>query len=272
MMKNIYLLSSLFFALCSCQTPRYIYTPSPPNINYFKQKGDAKLTTVYSSGDQNGPNGYNNGFDIQSGYALTNHFALLGSFYYRSDKDNFYGRYNYSNTINDTASVSYKRHFFELGAGYFLPLNKKRTVTYNIYGGIALGAFSISEYDNLNNTISKYNYKNNMSKLFLQSGLNFMLSPYINFSFTDRLMSIHYGYGDSSLFTGYSYYDLNGKNLTAFEHTVNFQFGIPAVKWIKIDASFTSCFIDQKENLKTRPYNGSIGLSFDLSKIKKSKK
>jgi len=34
----------------SCNTPRYIYSPSPPNNPYFKEKGDSKLAAYYSSG------------------------------------------------------------------------------------------------------------------------------------------------------------------------------------------------------------------------------
>jgi hypothetical protein len=272
MMKNIYLISSLFFAFCSCHTPRYIYTPSPANINYFKQKGDAKLNAAYSFGDKDGPFAYNKGLDIQAGYALTNHFAIMASYYHRNEKDNYDNQYNWNPTpVKDTSSVDYKRHFFELGAGYFLPLNKNKTVTYNIYGGIALGSFNMNEYDNYNNSISHYYYKNNVSKYFLQSSFNFMLSPYVNFSFTDRLMSIHYGITDT-LNAGYYFKDLNKMNLTAFEHTINFQFGIPPIKWMKIDASLTNCYSGGIGDLKTRMVNGSIGLSFDLSKIKKSKK
>ncbi|OIR05462.1 hypothetical protein GALL_125140 [mine drainage metagenome] len=277
-MKNkLYIIPIVFLFFYSCNIPRYVYSPAPPNINYFKQKGDIKLVSDYSFGDQNIPYAYNDGLDMQGGYAFTNHFALIASYYYRSEKDNYYNSYNFNNPpTNDTTTVAYKRHFFELGVGYFLSLNKKKTITYNLYGGVALGSFKINEYDSYNNSINIYNYNNNMTKVFLQSGINFMLSPSINFSFTDRLVSVVYGNPVSSfpdaVYPGYYLNYLNKKSLTALEHTTNFQFGIPKIKWMKIDATFTLCFSDGVYNLKTRPFNGSIGLAFDLTKLKKSKK
>ena len=67
---------------CSCSSPRFIYSPSPPNNPYFKETGDSKLAAYYSSGgDDNKNTGHkNNGLDLQAAYAISDHWALTAGF------------------------------------------------------------------------------------------------------------------------------------------------------------------------------------------------
>ncbi|HEX3024293.1 MAG TPA: hypothetical protein VHP12_03695 [Chitinophagaceae bacterium] len=280
-MKPITYLLVGTIALFSCTTPRYIYAPSAPNINYFKQKGDNKVTADFSYGNKNGLGSYNRGIDIQTGYAISDHFAVAASYNYGTDRDIYYGN-NYSTyrSNQDTNTVTYKRHFFEISAGYFLPLNKKKTVTYNLYAGVGLGVFAINETDLYNNINSLYTYKSNTTKIFVQSGFNFMISPYVNFSFTDRLMSVYYNHAVSSyadsVYPGYDINRLNGNTLSVLEHSFNFQFGIPPIKWMKINAGITTCIpfdrTNMPGNLLARSFSGNVGLAFNLFESKRSKK
>lgn len=60
--------------LSACNTPRYIYSPSPPNNPYFKEKGDSRLAAYYSSGGDNNilTGEKKDGFDLQAAYAISN--------------------------------------------------------------------------------------------------------------------------------------------------------------------------------------------------------
>ena len=112
---------------CFCNSPRFIYSPSPPNNPYFKKTGDSKLTGYYSSGgDDNKKTGHKtNGFDLQAAYAISDHWALTTGFFERTERDIFTStRYNFF----DSSILDYKRHITDMGGGYFIPLDKGKNL------------------------------------------------------------------------------------------------------------------------------------------------
>jgi hypothetical protein len=278
-MGKIYSIVLLVMIVCSfsCRTQRYIYSPAAPAIPYFLKKGDSKLSAFYSSGD-NGVNTINqeiilphrkanDGFDIQAAYALTNHWAVMFNQFYRKEIDT----YSKDKNVFDTSIVNYKRNIAELGVGYFVALNSKKTVTYNIYGGIGIGKFSINEngYDNSSVPYVRY-LDNNITKTFLQGGFNFILSEYIRFSLGGRLSFVHYGKNYTS-YTAYEqqYFSLDKiaeNTIGFFEPTFNMQLGIPKVNWVKIEGSVTTCSSPPTNYPASRGFNASIGLTFDIAK------
>ena len=93
---RLYILLLLTFAitLTSCRfqrANRYIYSSPAANVTYFGQKGDSKITAFYSGDGHNKNDGYN----IQAGYAITNHLSVAASYAYRGDRQ----KYNFDSNL-----------------------------------------------------------------------------------------------------------------------------------------------------------------------------
>jgi hypothetical protein len=156
-MKNIITLVSivLICSFYSCTTNRYIYTASPPNDPYFTKKGESKVAGYYSSsGDGVHPTVKSDGIDIQTAYSLTDHWAITASYFYRRENDVY--NYNSYSQPFDSSFVKYKRNLFEAGGGYFVPLNTKKSITANLYVGVAAGKFTFNDVGIDGNGLSLY--------------------------------------------------------------------------------------------------------------------
>jgi len=276
-MRNKFSPCSIFILAIfySCNTPRYIYSPSPPNNPYFKEKGDSKLTAYYSSGgDDNKSSGHkNNGFDLQAAYAISNNWALTAGFFERKEKEIYpFGAYNYF----DSSAVSYKRHIIDVGGGYFISMNRKRTVFLTIYGGLGLGKFSFSD-DGIDKARVSYSrfHNSSISKWFIQPSLNFFAGNYFRASLIAKFSFVYYG----NISTSYTNEELQfywldkivNRTVSYVEPTFNMQFGIPPVDWVKVDGGFTfsSDPFYRNSQIQARSFNASIGLSFDFTKLRK---
>jgi len=274
-MRNSFNVLIIIFTLTSCNTYRYIYSASPSNNPYFQQKGESKLTAYYStSADDQLSTIYAHGFDLQSAYAFGNHWALTFGYFDRKEKDAYAKSYN----LYDTSVIHYKRNLFDIGGGYFTPINTKKNITANLYGGLASGKFSFED-NGVDDNQSVYNryHESAITKWFIQPSINFMPGEYIRFSFAAKISYVHYG----KIKTTYTqeeleYFSLNmiaNRTLSYFEPCLNIQFGIPEYPWIKIDAvcSGASNYHSESSRLNVRGSNASIGLNFDFSKMKKKK-
>lgn len=275
---NFLLILIIVCFLFSCRTQRYIYAPSTPSIPYFQQKGDSKLSIIYSEGG-NGTNNLNqqiiiptkqrnNGVDLQAAYAITNHIAIMFNNYNRNETDT-YGKIG---NLYDTSTINYKRNIIELGVGYYLALNKRKTITYNIYGGVGLGKFSITE-NGIDKTLLPYNRynTNNIIKYFIQNSFNFMSSEYVKLALGGRVLFVNYGSNNTSYTTSeLEYFHLNkieNNTLLFFEPMLNMQLGIPQVNWIKIEGSIAFCSSPPTSYPASRGFNASVGLTIDVPKI-----
>lgn len=272
-LTNILAFTIVCLTITSCGVARYVYSPPPPNITYFKEKGDNKVSAVISTGTNDGNsrgNTYNNGYDIQAAYALSNHWFVAGSYFRRREGESADGNSNFF----DTSTINYKRNIIEIGGGYILPLNDRNTSTFNLYGAYGFGRFKFDDYGLLNGLSYDRYFSNKISKYSFQFGFNFMPSDYIHLSLTGRFSFVHFGatntnYTNSEL----SYFNLNeiGNSTTRFfEPTVNSQIGIPQCKWMMLDMSVTFCTDNNYVN--KREVNASIGLSFNFNHKGNSKK
>ncbi len=260
---------------CSCNSPRFIYSPSPPNDPYFKERGDSKLAAYYSSGgDDNEKTGHkNNGYDLQAAYAISDHWALTAGFFARKEKDIYTSvRYNFF----DSSILDYKRHITDLGGGYFIPLNRGKTVLFNIYGGLGFGKFSFTDYGIDKSGLSYERFHNSgITKWFIQPSINSIVGDYFRASFILKFSFVRYG-NISTSYTNeelrYFFLDkIKNNTISYFEPTFNMQFGIPPVDWIKVDGGFTfsSDPYEDLTKIQARSFNASIGLCFDFFKMKK---
>lgn len=283
-MRNINLLFPIIIILfSSCTTYRYAYTASPPNNPYFTQRGETKFTGYYSSAESSSSaQSFAHGSDWQAAYAISDHWALTANYFGRKEKDFF--DFANDNDPFKTSVVNYKRKLYGIGGGYFINLNKKKTITFNFYGGMDLGKFSFEDngIDQDQTIYSRY-HQSRISKWFAQPSFNFMPGNYFRFSFGLKTSFVHYGH----IQTSYSqeeinYFSLNqiaNKTIQFLEPSMNLQFGLPKYPWVKIDAmisgvshSFSTIPVfpyNYMSRLDARGSNASIGLTFDFSKIKK---
>jgi hypothetical protein len=268
------------FALCilfaSCRTPRYIYSPAPPNNPYFREKGESKVAACYSTGaDANEVNNeYNRGFDLQAAYALSDHVALTADYFKRKERDAIY---DYDRAYFDSSVVTYRRHLANFGGGYFTTITNDKQIALNIFGGLGFGKFSFNDYGVDNGMNYTRYYNSNMTRWYIQPSINFFVGNHFRTALVTKISSVHY----SDFQTSYtpdelSYLDLDklpGKTLTFFEGTWNAQVSFKNMPWFCIDGGLTVSsepFANQSTNLETRNFNASIGVSLDLSKMKKN--
>lgn len=273
-MKNYPLFFLFVISICgllSCTTRRYIYAASPANSPYFTKKGQSKVAGYYSSNGRVLPIGYANGFDLHGAYATSDHWALTAGLFNRKEKD--IGNYN-SNIPFDSSFIRYKRNLFSVGAGYFIPLNSKKTITFNMYGGMAFGKFSFKENGEKDGIAGERFHNSKITKWFFQPSINFVPGKYFNASIILKNSFVHYG-GIATDYTTdeLAYYSLNKiayKTIYFNEPALDIQFGLPYVPWIKTDImwSFISNSNYADTRLDVRGFNFSIGLSVDFSKIK----
>ena len=274
--KNLILFYSLCILFASCRTPRVIYSPSPPNNPYFREKGESKLAAYYSTGggaDQL-TNEYNFGLDIQAGYALSDHWAVTADYFQRDEKD-------VTNLVTqglfDSSVIRYDRNFKSLGAGYFIPLTDKKTIMYGVFAGGGFGNLEFTDNGMDNNvTYSRY-YKTELTKWYLQSAISFYAGKYFRTALIGKLSWVHYA-NPVTTYTAdeLEYLDLNilpGKTLLFIEPAWNVQVAFKNLEWLYLDGGFTFCSdpFGNSTNLVSRNINASIGISFDFSKIKREK-
>jgi len=283
--NSVIVISMLAYTGCTVRSPRYIYSPSTPNNPFIQQKGDSKLAAFYSSGHNgNQKNDFSNntdrGYDLQAAYAFSNHFAVTAGYYYRNEYDEYLKSSNsiYDNYFWDSY-VHYKRNLTEVGAGYFFPLNDRKTVMLNLFAGFGVANFSINENGTDYSRVAyTRNYSNSFTKFYFQPSINFFVTKYLRLGFVFKTSNLYY----RTASTDYSvneknYFYLNKiekRNFMVSEFTgINIQLNHPRYKWIMLEGAITSSGSLHDSLPKARTYNASIGLTFDIEKLirKKSK-
>lgn len=259
--------------LVSCSSPRYyIYAPTVPVNPFFKEKGESKIS-AYISGNSGA---HLPGADLQAAYALTQHFALSGSFSSSNEKDNYY---NSEPDDSYTTEQRYRRRTAEIGAGYFAPLNEKKSVSFNLYGGYGWGRFTLRENGKDANSNDYYRtHESGIGKWYLQPSIHLMPGRVFRMGLVTRLTLLQYGH----INTSYSPDELSQRELNLVannnyifvEPTMNFQIAFPNAHWAKLDMGLTFCpslraIEEDYTRLRNRGFLGSIGLTFDLSKLKR---
>lgn len=255
--------------LSSCSNPyRYIYTATPPNNPYFIQKGESKLAGYYSnaSDSHEANTKQSGGWDFQGAYAISNHLALTAGYLNRIETD---GNHVYN---SEDYFIKYKRNLFDIGAGYFLALDNKKKTTINLYGGVAFGTFSFTD------TEYGASHKSAITKPYFQPSLNYSASSNFRMSFGSRFSFVHYGNIETS-YSPSQILELNldlidDRTIFFFEPAFNVQFGVKEFPAAKVDISFSGTskpFPTEYVTLRSRTSSFSIGLSFDISKLRKEK-
>lgn len=275
-MKKFFFITVLIlpFILNSCNSSRYIYTASPANNPYFTEKGQSKFTAYYSDNGKEISTSDNykltsrgSGTDLQSAYAIGDNWAITAGYYHRTEKD-------IALEASQNHIVNYKRNLFDVGGGAFMPLNKKKSFTFNFYAGIALGKFSFTDH-NITQSDEHF-HKASIAKWYLQPSINYIWNEYVRIGLILKNSFVHYGniqtdYSDAEK-QSYGLNFVENKTITFFEQEWNIQLGLPQLPWLKLDAALSMAnpvFYDIQNLGSTRTGNVSIGLTFDLHKMKK---
>lgn len=276
--------TQFYFIICigliftACRTPRYIYSPSPANNPYFREKGESKLAAYYSNGgDYNDlESEFNKGYDLQAAYAISDKWAITADYFKRNEKDNIF---NYDRTYFDSSVVRYRRNFTTFGAGYFFPLTKDKKIIMNLFGGFGPGKLVFHDAGIDDNSIN-YNrdYTNKLFKWYFQPSVNFFPGNYFRTGLISKMTFVHY----NNAITNYTNNEMNYLGLDKLEKntirilelTWNMQVTFKNLKWFYLDGGFTvsSDPFDNSTNVEARNFNASIGIFFDFSKLNKENK
>jgi hypothetical protein len=287
-LTNILAFTVVILLLTSCRVERaarYIYSTTPANVNNFTKKGESKLNATYF-GDGKSENG---GVQMQAAYAFSNHWAAMASYTNkwerqaeRYDTTRFYRERLFSGSIIETnvfdsSVIMYKRLNYELGLGYFYHIGNSNKTIFYVYGGLGFGKQTMTDNGLDSNSIaySRY-YSGNITNYFLQFGYNLRASDNFCFSIGNKLTtsffkqtSITYSKQEAEYF----YLDkVDNNSLFIWEPYLNVQFGLPKYQWVKLDMQMLLSGSNLGYNYpKANNVSMSIGLSFDISKMKKLK-
>lgn len=262
--------------LYSCETPRYAYSPTAHNVPVFTNQGDTKLSGSYSSNFElfdNGEGQYNrnrsNGFDLQAAVAATQHLAIQGSYYNRTERNFDYGSYPF-----DSATISTKREMFEMGAGYYKPFGKRQRGIFAIYGGVGLGKMKLNEKGVDQNLLQPYTrYMDaDLFKYYLEPSMTFRAGDVFTLSLATRFSGLRF----RNIQSNYSHQekvDFNLDSLNRYtwymvEPCIVNSFGFKKLPGMRIEYQFgLSLLLAEIESFNYRPFNFSLGLVFDIPKL-----
>jgi hypothetical protein len=253
---------SLTIITASCNTPRFIYSPSATNVPVLTKKGDSKLGAVYSTNavGQEKKDGIeidnrSRGYDLQGAVAITNNFAVQANHFYRWEK---------TEGGPDSLTLKYKRNLTEIGLGYYLPVNDKNNVFFQVFAGAGLGRFSFTDNDKTGN----YYHQANITKIYLQPAVLFKSKG----SFTTAVALRFSGIGYSKIRTNYSasqlddYHldDLTGRLKWFFEPATVSSFGFKNVPGLRFEVQGGLSFLMARNYVDYRKFNFSIGSYINL--------
>lgn len=263
---NLIAVCVLFILLTSCRQRRYLYASSKINTPALQKKGDSRLNASYSFGSAKGfgDSSKNRGYDIQGAIALTDHFALMGSYSARKEADrldlgSYFG-------IDFTESyVRYRRNMAEAGIGYFTQVHRNTNVS--IYGGVAFGGMHIDDTGLIDSVAYSRFFHTDVRRYFLQPGITFFNRKKGSFDLSVRITYLQNqttgtNYSSREL-TYFSLKPVGGKSTAVFlEPSFNFQFALFGTDWLRAETSLA--FLNRNSSSAgVRGWNLSLGFTLD---------
>lgn len=270
-----FLLFASCFLLFSCYTPRYVYSPPAHNVPVLTKKGDSKLAFNYSlnAADKASDNfvyknGKAQGYDLQAAYAFTNKWAGQVNYYRRTEQNSG----DFSSGAADSTVIDYKRSLTEVAAGYFFPLNKKRWVMLQVFGGMGFGTFGFTDNGRDFNGAYRSRYHNmHVTKVFIQPAI--VLRGKNNFAtaLSSRYSIIYFkkiktDYTATEL-DNYVLDSLNYRPRVFWEPALVNNFGFEKLPGVKLEFQVGFSFLMSRQFADYRSFNVSAGLLFDLPKL-----
>ena len=265
MKRQLFPLFILIIIAASCSTPRYAYSPSAHNVPVLIKKGDSKLGAVYSTNftgeekiDGELVDNRSRGVDVHGAVAITDHFAIQASYFYRWEK---------TNGGNDSATIRYNRNLGEFGIGYYVPMTPKKNVIFQLFGGGGIGKFSFTD-----NSIYGYNFHQaDITKIYLQPA--FIFKSHGSFASSISLRSsilqfrnIKTSYSASQL-ADYNLDSLNNRAKWFFEPAFTGSFGFKGVPGFRIEFQGGLSFLASRKYMDYRIVNFSLGAWVDIGEM-----
>lgn len=255
----------------SCYSPRYIYTPATQNIPLINKKGQVEAALYYAgSADAFKAGNYNHGLDIQTAWAVTNHFALMLNETVRNEKNSG----NDSYYQNDSSFLSYKRNFTELAAGYFGFSKRKPKMQFQVFGGLAFGSSKIYD-DYISNNIQTNKYhKSDVVIVFIQPAFTYAPAKQFLAALSSRFTEIIFKH----IRTNYTPVELDNYILDSiaiapvffWEPAMSYSFSLKKTP-LTISLQGAVSILLNRRFVEYRSTNIALGIVYLFSKFKKSK-
>lgn len=253
--------------VCSCYSPRYVYSPSTQNIPLLHNKNDLEFAASYSGSANinSSKSDYNRGIDLNAAWAISDHLAAMLNESIRWEKNNANDTYFYG----DTSQLSYKRNFAEIGLGYFTSPQSNKKMQLQIFGGAAFGTSNIADDYNSNGTSYNKYHISKATKIFIQPAI--IYTPVKNFSgalssrFTEVIFThIHTNYSRDEL-DNYILDSLKVSPVFFWEPAVSYTFGFKKIP-LKLRLQGSISILLNHRFIEHRSGNISVGIIGDFSK------
>ena len=268
MNRNLFYLmcfTTLLFITFSCTTPRYVYSPSAQNVPVLTKKGDSKLGAVYSTNfvgeekrDGKVIDNRSRGYDLHAAVAITDNFAVQAGHFYRWEK---------SEGGPDSLTLKYKRNLTEFGLGYYMPINDKGNVFFQIFVGAGVGRFSFTDIDKFGNNF----HQANIVKVYLQPAIQFRSKGSFTTSIALRASNINYSKIKTSYSPGqlndYHLEDLNRRGKWFFEPATVSSFGFKNLPGLRFEIQGGLSFLMSRNFIDYRLFNFSAGTWIDIRSL-----
>jgi hypothetical protein len=275
-MKTKFLIAgSMIMILSSCYTPRFAYSPTAHNVPVLTERNDSKLAFNYStnadsrSSDDKYSRNRANGYDVQGAYAITSHVGLQGSYFSRYEK-------TISNASNDnyfdSSVISYNRHLFEFGAGYFTPIDTRQKIFFQVFGGVGFGKFDFTDNGkDINQNIYHRFHNADITKFYLEPAIIFRNTEVFAASLSTRFSLVNF----RNIQTNYiqpekEHFKLDSLDRYSsifFEPAFVNSYGFNKLPGLRIEYQLGLSLLMSREILDYRRFNFSIGLVFDIPKL-----
>jgi hypothetical protein len=261
----------------SCYSPRYVYSPTTTNVPLIIKKGDSKLAGYYSinPGEANKQttagklnSGY--GLDIQAAYAITNHFAIQGSYAKRWEKN--YADFNLNSS--DSSLITYSRNSTEFGLGYYTYLDKRKASFFQVFAGAGSGKSAFADKYFTGNIDAKH-FAMDVTRLYIQPAILIRYGEVFASSFSSRVSFVFF----KNITGDYTAVELDRYQLKDMDKDVKIfwepafinTFGLKKLPGLKLEIQLGMAFLMSQRFVDYRTYNLSAGLVLDIPKFFKNK-
>jgi len=214
---------------------------------------------------------YNNGYDVQAAYAISNHLAITGTFSHRHERD-VYENANPAllSTRKFPAHVWYNRNTTQLGLGYFTSIDSDDEVFFDLYGGYGFAKYRLHETGiSYNGSYDMY-HTTSVSQFYLQPGFHFntdmsQVATSLRFTAANyyHIMSDFPALLEDTLHMS----TIRNTTFVFFEPSLTVRLWIPHMPWLKLETQLSTSIKLNNKAFNYRKSYLSVGLSFDLSKI-----
>ncbi len=272
---HIVFLAAAVLWLCSCYTPRYVYSPAAHNVPLLVNKGDSKLAMNYffnfadnTVKENVSVKGRARGYDVQGAYAFTKHWSGMVNYFNRKERN----AGDFDNNLRDSTVINYKRSMVEVGAGYFNALDENKRVLVQLFAGAGFGRFSFTDDGRDHNGVYRYRYHNaDVAKLFVQPALQVRSRHQFMAALSSRISIIYF----KNIQTDYTATELDNYTLDSlafrpkvfWEPSLVNNIGFKKLPGVRLELQMGFAFLMSRRFVDYRSSNISAGLLFDLPKL-----